>query len=48
VVVITKDVWSLRLNWNIEAYDTTLTKLVLQPAETNLARHAHDPRGLVT
>lgn len=36
LVVITKDVWSLRLNWNIEAVDTTITKLVLQPAETNL------------
>jgi hypothetical protein len=36
LLVITKDVWSLRLNWNVEAYNTTLTKLVLQPAEINL------------
>jgi hypothetical protein len=48
VLVITKDVWSLRLNWNLEAYNTTLTKLVLQPAEINLLGTHTIIGGLVT
>jgi hypothetical protein len=37
VVVITKDVWSLRLQWDIQLTNGGLQRLVLQPAETNLA-----------
>jgi hypothetical protein len=36
MLVITKDVWSLRLNSNFEAVDGKLTKLLLQPAEENM------------
>lgn len=36
ILVITKDVWSLRLNSNFEAVDGKLTKLLLQPAEENM------------
>jgi hypothetical protein len=36
VVVITKDVWSLRLNWDIQVQNASLSKLLLQPAEYNL------------
>lgn len=35
LVVITKDVWSLRLNWDIVADPGGLDELVLQPSETN-------------
>jgi hypothetical protein len=35
LVVITKDVWSLRLNWDVQATSGGLDYLVLQPAETN-------------
>ena len=35
VVVITKDVWSLRLNWNILADAGGIDNLTLQPSETN-------------
>jgi hypothetical protein len=35
VVVITKDVWSLRLNWNAIAGNGGIDQLVLQPSETN-------------
>lgn len=35
VLVITKDVWSLRLNTNFD-YDGTLNRLVLNPSEWNL------------
>lgn len=35
VVVITKDVWSLRLNWNVLADAGGIDQLYLQPAETN-------------
>jgi hypothetical protein len=35
VVVITKDVWSLRLNWNVLADAGGIDQLSLQPAETN-------------
>ena len=37
VVVVTKDVWSLRLQWNVGLTNGGLQDLVLQPAETNLA-----------
>ncbi len=36
LVVITKDVWSLRLQWDIILTNGGLERLVLQPAETNL------------
>lgn len=36
VVVITKDVWSLRLNWGVEYGRGALTRFVLQPSEENL------------
>ncbi len=36
-LVITKDVWSLRLQWDIQLTNGGLQELVLQPAETNLA-----------
>lgn len=35
LVVITKDVWSLRLNWDIVADPGGLDELILQPSETN-------------
>lgn len=35
VVVMTKDVWSLRLNWNVLADTGGIDQLSLQPAETN-------------
>ena len=35
LVVITKDVWSLRLNWGVVADPGGLDELVLQPSETN-------------
>jgi hypothetical protein len=37
VVVVTKDVWSLRLQWDLQLTNGGLQELVLQPAETNLA-----------
>lgn len=36
LVVITKDVWSLRLSWDVVADPGGLDQLYLQPAETNL------------
>jgi hypothetical protein len=40
VVVITKDVWSLRLNWNIALASGGLEGLSINPSETNfLGRH---------
>ncbi len=36
LVVVTKDVWSLRLNSQAEVVDGQVTDLLLQPAETNL------------
>ena len=36
ILVITKDVWSLRLNWGAQVVNDAITELVLQPAETNL------------
>lgn len=41
VVVVTKDVWSLRLQWNVQLTNGGLQELVLQPAETNLAGLNH-------
>jgi hypothetical protein len=35
LVVITKDVWSLRLNWNLVADPGGLDQLAFQPSETN-------------
>jgi hypothetical protein len=40
VVVITKDVWSLRLNWDVVATPGGIELLAAQPSETNfLGRH---------
>lgn len=36
VLVITKDVWSLRLNWDASASNGKLTNFVLNPSEQNL------------
>ncbi|CAN5503190.1 hypothetical protein BH09MYX1_BH09MYX1_32540 [soil metagenome] len=36
VLVITKDVWSLRLQWDFVVTNNGIERLVLQPAETNL------------
>ena len=36
VLVVTKDIWSLRLNSNFEVTNGELTKLLFQPAEENL------------
>ncbi len=36
LLVITKDVWSLRLSWAPTTYNGKLTSLTLQPSETNL------------
>lgn len=36
VLVVTRDIWSLRLNSNYEIQNGNLTRLVLAPAETNL------------
>lgn len=36
VLVITKDVWSLRLNWAVQVLNSHLTSLVLNPSEENL------------
>lgn len=36
VLVITKDVWSLRLNTDFQYVDGKLTRLLLQPAEENV------------
>lgn len=36
VVVLTKDVWSLRLSWDFEASGAGLDSFVLKPTETNL------------
>lgn len=41
VLVVTKDVWSLRLQWNLQLTNGGLQELVLQPAETNLAGLQH-------
>ncbi|MEI9951053.1 MAG: BamA/TamA family outer membrane protein [Pseudomonadota bacterium] len=36
VLVITKDVWSLRLNWSLELSGSNIKSLVLNPSEENL------------
>jgi len=36
VIVITKDVWSLRLNWELKSADAHLNYLLLNPSEENL------------
>ncbi len=36
VLVITKDVWSLRLNWALDLSNSHITSLVLNPSEENL------------
>jgi hypothetical protein len=36
VLVITKDVWSLRLNWALDVSNSHITSLVLNPSEENL------------
>ena len=36
VLVITKDVWSLRLNWALQVINSNITSLVLNPSEENL------------
>lgn len=36
ILVITKDVWSLRLQWDFVVTNNGIERLVLQPAETNL------------
>ena len=37
LLIITKDVWSLRLQWDIALSNGGLERLVINPAETNLA-----------
>ena len=41
VLIVTKDVWSLRLQWDIQLTNGGLQELVLQPAETNLLGEQH-------
>ncbi|HEY0465602.1 MAG TPA: BamA/TamA family outer membrane protein [Polyangiaceae bacterium] len=36
VLVITKDVWSLRLNWALDVSNSHITSLLLNPSEENL------------
>ncbi len=36
LVVIVKDIWSLRLNWSIEVVNSRLNLLLLNPSEVNL------------
>jgi hypothetical protein len=36
VLVITKDVWSLRLNWSLQSSNAQINSLVLNPSEENL------------
>ena len=36
VLVITKDVWSLRLNWSLQSSNGQINSLVLNPSEENL------------
>lgn len=36
MLVITKDVWSLRLNTNVQIYEGKVLQLLLQPAEENM------------
>ncbi|MCS6900107.1 MAG: hypothetical protein RMJ98_10690, partial [Myxococcales bacterium] len=41
LIVITKDVWSLRLNWDVAFSPGGLERLVLAPTETNLLGYQH-------
>jgi hypothetical protein len=41
LVVVTKDVWSLRLNWNIAITSSGLEGLTVDPSETNLLGTQH-------
>jgi hypothetical protein len=47
VVVITKDVWSLRLNWNIALSGAGLEGLTVNPSETNFLG-THQTFGLIS
>ena len=46
IVIITKDVWSLRLNWNVALGSSGLEGLTMNPAETN-ALGSHQRVGLL-
>lgn len=46
IVVITKDVWSLRLNWNLGLSSAGLQSLSVNPAETNVLG-THQSAGLL-
>jgi hypothetical protein len=46
LVVITKDVWSLRLNWDVGLTSSGLERVVLNPSETNLFG-THQTAGLL-
>jgi hypothetical protein len=46
VVVVTKDVWSLRLNWNISLTSSGLESLDMHPSETNFLG-THQTVGLL-
>jgi Omp85 superfamily domain len=48
IVVITKDTWSLRLNWNVALTAGGLQELDLQPSETNLFGTQQTVSGLFT
>jgi hypothetical protein len=36
ILVVTKDIWSIRLNWNFAFADGKLQQLIIQPTETNV------------
>jgi len=46
VLIITKDVWSLRLNWDVAYGAGGLEQLVLNPSETNVAGSHHSVSAL--
>jgi hypothetical protein len=46
LVVITKDVWSIRLNWDVTLTAGGIEELDLQPAEWNVAGLHHTASGL--
>jgi hypothetical protein len=46
LVVITKDVWSIRLNWDVALTAGGIEELDLQPAEWNVAGFHHTVSGL--
>ncbi len=45
VLVITKDVWSLRVSWDIQYTKDGVRRLVLSPSETNVAGLHHTARA---